>query len=290
MEIRPLHPLFAAEAIGLDLETPPDEATFAAARDAFERHSVLVVRGLERLSPAAQVAFSRRFGPLEIHVMRQFLHPEHPEILLVSNEKRNGQPIGLADAGRYWHSDLSYLAEPSLGSFLLSRVRPAEGGDTLFASMHAAYDRLPASLKQRIVRLSAEHSYAAQADKRAAAGQRPPLTPEQRAAVPPVIHPVVRRHEATGRPALFVNEGFTTRILDVPEAESAEILEQLFAASRDPAIQYRHAWRDGDMVMWDNRAVIHLATGCPPEMARTLHRTTIRGVRPVGMDMRGVAA
>lgn len=283
MEIRPLHALFAAEAIGLDLEAPPDEASFAAVKEAFERHSVLVVRGLDRLSPAAQVAFSRRFGPLEIHVMRQFLHPAHPEILLVSNEQRDGKPIGLADAGRYWHSDLSYMAEPSIGSFLLSRVRPAAGGDTLFASMHAAYDRLPDSLQQRIAGLSAEHSYAAQADRRAAAGQRPPLTPEQRAAVPPVVHPVVRRHEATGRPALFVNEGFTTRILGIPEAASAEILEQLFAAARDPAIQYRHVWRDGDMVMWDNRAVVHLATGCPPEMARTLHRTTIRGSRPVGM-------
>ncbi len=283
MEIRKLHPLFAAEAIGLDLETPLDEVSFGVVKEAFERHSVLVVRGLDALSPAAQVAFSRRFGPLEIHVMRQFLHPAHPEILLVSNELLDGKPIGLADAGRYWHSDLSYMAEPSLGSFLLSRVRPAEGGDTLFASMHAAYDRLPESLRHRIDGLSAEHSYAAQADKRAASGQRPPLTPEQRAAVPPVVHPVVRRHEATGRPALFVNEGFTTRILGIPEAESTEILEQLFAAARDPAVQYRHVWRDGDMVMWDNRAVIHLATGCPPEMARTLHRTTIRGARPVGM-------
>ncbi len=283
MEIRPLHALFAAEAIGLDLEAPPDEACFAAVKEAFERHSVLVVRGLDGLLPAAQVAFSRRFGPLEIHVMRQFVHPAHPEILLVSNEQRDGKPIGLADAGRYWHSDLSYMAEPSMGSFLLSRVRPAEGGDTLFASMHATYDRLPDSLRQRIVGLSAEHSYAAQADKRAAAGPRPPLTPEQRAAVPPVVPPVVRRHEATGRPAVFVNEGFPTRILEVPEAEGAEILEQLFAAARDPAVQYRHVWRDGDMVMWDNRAVVHLATGCPPEMVRTLHRTTIRGSRPVGM-------
>lgn len=283
MDIRPLHDLFAAEVTGLDLETPPDAATFATIRDAFERHSVLVVRNQARLSPAAHVAFSRRFGPLEIHVMRQFLHPEHPEILLVSNEQRDGKPIGLADAGRYWHSDLSYMAEPSLGSFLLSRVRPAEGGDTMFASMHAAYERLPMSLRNRIDSLRAEHSYALQADKRAAAGQRPPLTPEQRAAVPPVVHPVVRRHDATGRAALFVNEGFTARILDLPEAESAALLDQLFAAAREPAIQYRHRWRDGDMVMWDNRAVTHLATGCPPGMARTLHRTTIRGARPMGM-------
>jgi taurine dioxygenase len=290
MKINKLSPLFAAEVIGLDLETPPDEASFGAVKAAFEENSVLVVRGLDRLSPAAQVAFSRRFGPLEIHVMRQFLLADHPEILLVSNETRDGKPIGLADAGRYWHSDLSYMAEPSLGSFLLSRVRPAEGGDTLFASMHAAYDLLPESLKKRIGGLRAEHSYAAQADKRAAAGERPPLTPEQRAAVPPVIHPVVRRHEATGRPALFVNEGFTTRILGISEAESTEILEQLFAAARDPAIQYRHVWRDGDMVMWDNRAVIHLATGCPPEMARTLHRTTIRGIVPLGMEQEGIAA
>ena len=116
------------------------------------------------------------------------------------------------------------------------------------------------------------------------------MTPEQRASVPAVAHPIVRLHDATGRPALFVNEGFTARIPALPEAEGKAVLRALFDASLDPAVLYRHAWRPGDLVLWDNRAVTHLATGCPPDQARTLHRTTIKGTRPVGAAPRAVAA
>lgn len=281
MEIRSLHPLFAAEAIGVDLSHPLDEAAFAALREAFEARSVLVIRDQD-ITPAQQVAFSRRFGDLEVHVLKQFLHPDAPEILLVSNETRDGKPIGLGDAGHYWHSDLSYLADPSLGSALLARVLPRDGGDTIFASMHAAYDRLDPVLRSRIHDLDAVHDYAYRSDIQADAGTRPRMTPEQRAKVPPVVHPVVRLHDATGRPALFVNEGFTPRILGVEEEESRALLKALFEASLDPAVLYRHRWRAGDLVLWDNRAVTHLATGCPPDQARTLHRTTIKGTRPIG--------
>jgi len=283
-DIRPVHPVLGAEVVGLDLarELPEDE--FQAIRDAFNRHSLLIFRDQQALTPAQQVALSRRFGPLEVHVMRQFLHPDFPEILLVSNEVRDGKNIGLADAGRYWHSDLSYKAEPSLGSLLCSKVLPAEGGDTLFASTIAAYERLPAALRARLDRLRAEHDYGARSKQRAATGARPELSAAQRAEVPPVVHPVVRVHPETGKRALFVSEGFTTRILDIPEDESGSILQQLFAAEVDPEIIYRHKWRPGDMVMWDNRALIHLAAGCPPEMARTMFRTTIKGDVPVGVS------
>ena len=278
IDIRPLHPILGAEVIGLDLarELPEDE--FRTIRDAFNRYSVLVFRGQQSLTPAQQVAFSRRFGPLEVHVLHQFLHPEFPEILLVSNEVRDGRNIGLADAGRYWHSDLSYKAEPSLGSLLCAKVLPAEGGDTLFASTIAAYERLPAELRARLDGLGAEHDYAARMKKQG----RPDLSATQRAEVPPVVHPVVRVHPETGKRALFVNEGFTTRILGIPEDESCAILDQLFAAETDPDIVYRHKWIEGDMVMWDNRSLIHLAAGCPPEMPRTMYRTTIKGDVPVG--------
>lgn len=282
MQIRPLHPVLAAEVVDLDLTDDLPDDVFKMVRDAFNNNSVLVFRDQQALTPAHHVAFSRRFGELEVHVMRQFLHQNFPEILLVSNEVRDGKNIGLADAGRYWHSDLSYKAEPSLGSILHAKVLPAEGGDTLFASMVAAYERLPAATRARIDGLSAEHDYAYQSAKRASTGARPAMTAAQRAQVPPVVHPVVRVHDETGRRALFVNEGFTTRILGVPEEESRALLEELCAAAISPEIIYRHRWRDGDMVMWDNRSVIHLAAGCPPEMARTMYRTTIRGGRPVG--------
>lgn len=291
MEIRKLHPVLGAEAIGVDLANLSD-ADFDAVKRGFETHSVLVIRDQQNLKPEDHIAFSRRFGTLEIHVLRQFLLADHPEILLVSNEKRDGKHIGLADAGRYWHSDLSYKPEPSLGSALHAKVLPRDGGDTLFASMHAAYERLPAELRAKLDPLSAEHDYAyrMQAQRTGTDAVRPPLTQAQRDEVPTVVHPVVRIHDATGRPALFVNEGFTTRILGIPEAESEAILHQLFAASTDPEIIYRHVWREGDLVMWDNRAVIHLAAGCPPEQARTMYRTTIRGEVPVGPARAGVAA
>jgi len=279
LAINPLHPALGAEVIGLDLSRDLPDAEFRTVRDAFNRFSVVVFRGQQALTPAQQVAFSRRFGELEIHVLRHFLHSEFPEILLVSNEQRDGRNIGLADAGRYWHSDLSYKAAPSLGSLLCSKVLPAEGGDTLFASMIAAYERLPAALRARLDQFSAVHDYAARMAKQG----RPDLSAAQRAEVPPVVHPVVRVHPETGKRALFVSEGFTTRILGLPEAESAAILEQLFAAEKAPEIIYRHKWRPGDMVMWDNRAVIHLAAGCPPEMARTMYRTTIKGDAPLGI-------
>jgi taurine dioxygenase len=278
IDIRPLHPLLGAEVVGLDLAREAREDEIQAIRDAFNRYSVLVFRGQQKLTPAQQVAFSRRFGPLEAHVLRQFLHPGFPEILLVSNEVRDGRNIGLADAGRYWHSDLSYKAEPSLGSLLCSKVLPAEGGDTLFASMIAAYERLPAALRTRINSLTAEHDYAARMKKQGPGD----LSAAQRAEVPAVVHPVVRVHPETGKRALFVNEGFTTRILGIPERESRAILEQLFAAETEPDIIYRHKWIEGDMVMWDNRSLIHLAAGCPPRMPRTMHRTTIKGDVPVG--------
>jgi len=278
-EQHPLHPVLAAEVVGLDLSRELEDAEFRAVREAFNRNSVLVFRGQQALTPAQQVAFSRRFGELEIHVLRHFCHPEFPQILLVSNEQRDGRNIGLADAGRYWHSDLSYKAEPSLGSLLCSKVLPAEGGDTLFASMTAAYERLPATLRARIDGLRAEHDYSA----RMARQGRPDLSAAQRAEVPPVVHPVVRVHPETGKRALFVNEGFTTHILGIPEDESRAILEQLFAAAKASEIIYRHKWREGDMVMWDNRALIHLAAGCPPEMARTMYRTTIKGDAPLGV-------
>lgn len=280
MHIAPLHPLLAAEATDVDLATL-DDAGFEALKTAFETHSVLVLRD-QQISPAVQIAFSRRLGELEIHVLSQFLLPGAPEILLVSNEKRDGKNIGLADAGHYWHSDLSYLAEPSLGSALHAQVLPRDGGDTLFASQHAAYDGLPEAIKAQIEHLDAEHSYAFRMDILTASGTRAPLTDAQRAAVPPVVHPVVRVHPATGRRALFVSEGFTSRILGVSEEESRRLLDILFAATKAQEVTYRHKWQPHDMVLWDNRAVQHLATGCPPDQARTMYRTTIRGDRPKG--------
>lgn len=283
-EIRPLDAPLGAEVIGLDLMGEVGEADLARIKAAFADRGVLVFRDQGKLTPARHVEFSRNFGPLEIHVQHAFHHKEHPEILLVSNVVENGKPIGLTDAGRYWHSDLSYVAEPSLGSLLHARELPDEGGDTLFTNMVAVYDALPEDIRLRIERLDAEHSYEARNKiQQAKYGDlRPGLSEEQKAKVRPVVHPVVRVHPESGRKALFVNEGFTTRIVGLPEAESTELLGKLFALSIEERFIYRHRWQPNDLVFWDNRQTMHLATPFPQHFRRRLNRTTVRGDVPVG--------
>jgi taurine dioxygenase len=280
LQIRPLPGSFAAEVIGLDLSQPLAADDFRRIHRAHLDHHVLVFRD-QRITPAQQVAFSRRFGALQRHVLHQFHLAGHPEILVVSNIVEDGKPQGLGDAGHYWHSDLSYKETPSLGSMLLAQELPADGGDTLFADQHAAWDSLPPALQQRVRELKAEHSYLAKYEElRARSPWRPKLSDEQIAQVKPVVQPVVRTHPETGRLALFVSEHFTTRIVGLPEAESRALLDELFAHSTPPSLQYRHRWQPHDMVFWDNRSVLHLAAGCPADQRRSLHRTTIEGDAP----------
>jgi taurine dioxygenase len=285
-ELRHLHPLFAAEVIGLDLSQEADAATVATLTQALGRYGVLVFRDQQHVTPRQQIAFSRAFGVLEIHVQKKFLLKDHPEILIVSNVVENGVPLGLVDAGRYWHSDLSYLAEPSLGSLLHAIELPSEGGDTLFGSLTASYAALDDDVKAKIKNLTATHDYNARNKMQAeqSNGLRPALSAAQAKTVPPVIHPVVRRHEVTGEPILFVNEGFTTKIVELSEAESAALLTALFEHQKQDRFHYRHHWKNGDLIFWDNRATIHLATGTPPGLRRTLYRTTVRGPKPAAFE------
>jgi taurine dioxygenase len=235
----------------------------------------------QRITPEQQIAFSRRFGVLQIHVLKQFLLANHPEILIVSNIIENGQSIGLGDAGKFWHSDLSYKELPSLGSMLHAQELPAEGGDTLFADMHKAWDGLPQTLRKAVEGRSAAHSYTTRYSETKFEGNwRPTLTPEQLAQVNEVVHPVVRTHPENGRKALFVSEGFTTRIVGLPEDESRQLLAELYAHSVQEQNIYRHQWQPHDLVFWDNRSLIHLAAGCPSHLRRKLYRTTIQGNAP----------
>lgn len=280
-EIRPFDAPLGAEIVGLDLAEPLSAEDFARIHRAHLDYHVVVFRG-QRITPAQQIAFSRRFGPLQIHVLHQFQLANHPEILIVSNVLEDGKPIGLGDAGHFWHSDLSYKEKPSLGSLLHAQALPAEGGDTLFANMHLAWETLPAHLKAKVDGLKAEHTYLAKyAELQQRSPWRPNLTPEQIAQVAPVLQPVVRTHPETGRRALFVSEHFTTRIAGLPEDESRDLLAQLFAHSVKPEHIYRHAWQEHDLVFWDNRSLLHLAAGCPQAMRRVMYRTTIEGDLPV---------
>ena len=281
-ELRPLTERFGVEVIGLDLNAPLDAETFAAIRRAWFERAVIVFRD-QQLPPAAQVAFSRRFGELQIHVFTQFQLPDHPEVLLLSNQKRpDGTPVGFEDAGRYWHSDLSYDAHPSLGTLLYAVAIPPSGGDTMFVDMYRAYEMLPAATKRRIDGRCALHSYVRNYERNESTpGIRPKLTEEQKARLTDVRHPIVRTHEDTGRKALFVNPGFTFAIEGMGEGEGSELLDELFAHCLKPEFRYVHTWRPHDLLCWDNRGTMHHATLYDPKYIRHMHRTTVKGARPI---------
>ena len=280
-EVRPFDAPVGAEVIGLDISRPISPADFARIHRAHLDHHVVVFRD-QQVSPQAHIDFSRRFGPLEVHVLHQFHLANHPEILIVSNIKDdNGEPIGLGDAGAYWHSDISYKPEPSLGSLLHAQELPGEGGDTLFADQHLAWEALSPALQERVLPLKAEHSYLAKYEElRARNPWRPKLSQAQIDQVTPAVQPVVRTHPETGRRALFVSEHFTTGIVGLPKDEGDALLAELFAHSVKPDFVYRHRWQPHDLVFWDNRSVMHLAAGTPEHLRRKLYRTTIEGDAP----------
>ncbi|HUK09595.1 MAG TPA: TauD/TfdA family dioxygenase [Stellaceae bacterium] len=285
-EIRPMGSALGAEVLAIDLARPLDDAAFRRISDAFDHYSVLVFRD-QKLSPEQHIAFSRRFGPLQVNVRSEFNRPGYPEIYIVSNVMVDGRPIGSRDAGRYWHSDICYVENPSRASLLYALEIPIKDGvargDTLFASTCAAYEALPEELKRRLEGLRAANSYNAMYERKVEEfGLRPPLTPEARAKYPAdAIHPVVRTHPRTGRKSVYVCEGYTTHVVGVSEEESRALLRALFAEVVRPAFIYRHRWRVGDLVMWDNCATQHkVSFDYELPLRRRLERTTVEGSVP----------
>ncbi len=281
ISFRPLSAALGAEVAGIDLLAPLPAGDIAAVHRALAESGILLFRGAD-LTPGQHIAFSRQFGALESHVVGDFNLPGHPEVFVVSNIKEGGKLKGAVYAGQYWHSDLSYMKLPSMGSLLLCHEMPAVGGDTMWANMYAAYDTLSDALKGFLGGLRAVHDYSHAYDTYFAhLKDRPPLTPEQRAKTPPVEHPMVRTHPVTGRKALYVNPGFTTGIVGMPKEESAPILEFLFRHSTRPEFIYRHKWRVHDMVFWDNRCTMHYAlSDYDFSVRRRMNRTTVAGDAP----------
>ena len=282
-----------AEIRGIDLSAPLDDETFARVAKAFFENEVVFFRE-QKLTPAQQIAFTRRFGVLEQHVRREHRLDGFPEVLIVSNIRNTqGKAIGAEDAGRFWHSDLSYRREPSLLSALYALEVPVMNGvalgNTAFASSTAAYDALPEDIKRRVATLTNVHSYRsyraknieAQKEEQARGGrvvQEHVVTEEQLATVPDIASPVVRVHPVTGRRGLFVNEGHTDHIVGMPRAESDALLKELYAHIVKPEFQYVHHWQVGDLLMWDNVAVQHKATfDYALPLRRLMYRTTVRG-------------
>jgi taurine dioxygenase len=293
INIRRLSETLGVEITGIDLAEPLDETTFRAIADAFFQAEVALLRG-QRITPEQHAAFVGRFGALEHHVRKESRLAGHPEVLVVSNVlDQQGRPIGAQDAGRFWHSDLSYRAEPSLLSGLYAVEIPLGPngplGDTEFASATAAYAALPAPMQRRLEGLKAVHSYAwyraknraAQAAEQAAGGRvvaEPVLRAEQLKMVPDVEMPVVLAHPVTGRRALFVNEAHTSRIVGMPPEESEALLAELYAHVLRPDFRHRHHWQRSDLLLWDNCATQHKATfDYDLPLRRVMHRVTVRG-------------
>lgn len=270
-----------AEATGVDLGRPVAAGVAGEIGARLREHAVLVFRD-QRMSPEAQVALTRQLGEPEVHVLDDFTLPGMPEVFVVSNVRRDGKPVGAVNAGQYWHSDLSYAAHPTFASMLHAREVPAGRGETVFAGMVRAYETLPADVGKRIDGRRAVHDYTLAYETVFADNPDRTLTPEQEAAVPPVAHPVVRTQVRTGRRALYVNPGFTRRIVGMEAEESRELLDLLFARATDAANLYTHRWRKGDFVMWDNSVTMHRALANYADGdVRHMLRTSVKGEAPV---------
>ncbi|MDA0231622.1 MAG: TauD/TfdA family dioxygenase [Proteobacteria bacterium] len=270
LDIRKLTPGFGAEIRCRDL-SHLGEIEFGAVRDLWIEHGILLFRGQE-LDEESQVAFSRRFGALEIHVRTEYLSPEFPEVLLVSNlQKPDGAPLGiLADRDVGWHYDQIYLAQPALGSMLHAVKVPPEGGRTYFADMAAVYAALPDDLKRRIEGRRAVQSY-----EHFNRSFSVPTSKSQKVRTQDLSHPMVRTHPYSKRKSLYVCPGMTTEILGLEEAESREILDRLFEFSVRPEFVYGHDWRAGDSILWDNARSMHRRDPFDACHQRLMKRTTI---------------
>jgi taurine dioxygenase len=269
-----MHLKTLAEGFGAEADRIP--ADFREVWDAFFASQVLVFRA-QSFTPSRYLDFASQFGRPEPHVIHQFHHPEHADILILSNVKKNGEPTGLADAGTYFHTDYSYLDVPARATLLYSIQVPKKGGDTLFANQYAAYDQLSSSQKKHIENLVALHHYGNRDDlDKSSRTVASVLSEEQEKKMAWVRHPLVRKHPVTGRKALYAVSGSSFGIEGMPEDEAVDLLDELKAHATQQKFQCRLKYGVGDVVIWDNASLLHSATLTDPEDPRTLWRITIK--------------
>lgn len=265
--IEPLSPIVGAEVSGVDLSTPIDDITLNKIREALALHLVLFFRD-QKLTSAQHKAFGRRFGELHVHPAAP-KDTEHPEILVVHSDDKVKSV-----AGSVWHSDVSCDTTPPMGSILRIEQVPPSGGDTLFASMYAAFEALSNRMQLLLAGLTAVHEGEQYYRGRYGAGN---LRDKY---YPTAEHPVVRTHPITGRQALYVNEVFTTRIKELPLAESDALLAFLFKHCAQPTFHCRFQWRPNSVAFWDNQCVQHMAIWDYWPETRHGYRVTIKGDQP----------
>ena len=284
MQVKPLAALAGAEVTGVDVSENLSDEQFAALKKVWLDHNgVLVIRDQE-LTPEQHLAFSRRFGPLfgeAEHLqdtVKKYLLPGHPGLYRVSNKVEDGKPLGRARAGTYWHSDVSFRERPAMASILYAIEIPPVGGDTLFASMTAAYDGLSDAFKSKLEGLRAVHDFAVAAGMSYSPDV---LEHEDFDGQNRFIHPVVITHPETGRRALFVNPGFTSHLEGFAPEESRALLQFLYQHAIRPEFVYRHRWRPRDLLIWDNRCLMHYAIAdYEGKGSRYMHRTTVIAEKP----------
>ncbi len=275
VEIRPLGSTLGAEITGVDLAHLSD-ADFAQIYDAFLEHIVLVVRD-QRLDMQSFLEHGRRYGPLRPHIVRKSRHPEFPELMIMDNKVEDTRvgavekpKANLVKRGAVWHTDTSYDYVTAKATQLYALTIPSTGGDTLFASAYAVYDALPAELKRRIDGLKATYKYGGRLKREVQ------LLEEEDRVRPAAVHALVRVHPETGRKAIYFNPGQVMTIQGLEPAESDALIAELTGYAESPDGDYRHKWRVGDLVLWDNRCALHAATGdYPPHERRSHWRSTM---------------
>jgi taurine dioxygenase len=274
LDIQPVGYALGARVTGVDLSGPLPDDVFQLIHAAWLQHLVLVFPG-QRLGPAAMVAFGRRFGELDDFENQVTLRdPEFKEVMVLTNRLQDGKPSKTYNAGQNWHTDQSYSLRPAKATCVHCLEKPRVGGDTLFANMYQAYETLSPKLRDFLDGLEAVHdaSLIEGLDKRG-----PDVVAEFKRKNPPVIHPAVRLHPASGRKALYVNER-VRQFVGLGEAESRPLIKFLCEHSVAPRLVYRHCWSIGDVVIWDNRCTVHMAVGdYDPSEIRHMLRTSGKG-------------
>jgi taurine dioxygenase len=272
LAVRPLTPIFGAEVTGATSIQGNPAWLAKVLNQLWCQYGILLFRDVE-FDEAGEVAFSRMFGELEIHGRHDFNAKDHPQLLYVTNRKDLGLPAdALSNDDLEWHTDQTYLPRPALGSLLFAIEVPAEGGDTYWADAAAAYDRLPKATKQKIAPLKAVHDHG---KVTAAYGVKASAFQRKRSARIEA-HPIVRTHPVTLRKSLYLAPTVVTHIEGLTASQSDALLEELTAAMTSTELIYRHKWRAGDGVLWDNARVIHRRDRFPADSIRFMRRTTIR--------------
>jgi taurine dioxygenase len=286
MQLIPTGKMLGARIEGLDLARPLEEREVEGIIQALGRYGV-VSFPRQQLTARQHKDFAARFGELEINVASgAYQEPGIPEVMILSNIVKDGRPIGLADAGQDWHTDMSYSRTIAFANVLYALQVPRRNGKVLgateFSSMHAAYEGLPENLKRKLEGMTVLHDFNKFWDKmrNEKGSKRPPLTEAQKKAKPPVSHPIFLRHPITGRKVLYANPGYSMRINELPQKESDEMLNFLFEHQLKPEYRYRHEWAEGDLLMWENFGTIHNAIAdYGPDEHRLVKRCQVMATR-----------